>query len=195
MLNYKNKRGQFYLIVAVIVVVAVGGIVLMENYVQTSKKNTLYEVGEELRFESEKVIDYGVYKTVSETSISDLLTEFTELYTRYRGNERDLYFVFGNQDNLTVAGYVGSESETQEDEEALSIIKVKSLKGNEEFPSFEIEHDGVYAYKDYDLGGLEGNDIAVVVEDIDYHFNLGSGEYLYFVIMQKIDGEYYIVTE
>jgi hypothetical protein len=185
-----NKRGQFYLITAVVIIVAVGGVVIMRNYSRVSEKNLLYEVGEELSKESEYVLDYGVYNKTHFPDLNSLLTHFTELYTRYRGSERDLYFVFGNQTDLTVAGYKGSEGVS---EEVLSKISIKPLTGSETYEPLTINGDGDYASKDYEIDASKG--IIVVVEDIDYHFNLGSSEYFYFVIMQKIGGEHYIVTE
>ena len=102
----KKRKGQFYIVAAIIIVVVLSGIFLARNYIITEKEpREFYDLTEELDLESGKVIDYGIYKG---GDIPDLLDSFTDEYLNYSKNKIDAgdwIFVYGNSTDLEAVGY------------------------------------------------------------------------------------------
>ena len=70
-----NKRGQFYIIAAVIILLAVAGIVGLKTYTTaTPKPRTIQNMGDELKEESFRIVDYGIYNG---KDTNELLDNFT----------------------------------------------------------------------------------------------------------------------
>ena len=57
----KNKRGQFFLIATIIIVVIVVSLSVVFNYSTKSVSNSADELAKTLSIESEKVMDYALY--------------------------------------------------------------------------------------------------------------------------------------
>jgi hypothetical protein len=173
----KDKRGQFYLIAAIVLALVIIGIAAIVNY---SKKETdirLYDLGEELKIESANVLDFGVYNEFDETELNDLLEQLIISYIDYEGGGRSLYFIFGNMNNITVMGY-------QE------LAETVTITSGGENPLLITEESG-------DLWGSvdpAGNKVEISIGKIVYEFKLKRGENFYFVISQEIGGEDYVVT-
>lgn len=188
----RNKRGQFYIIGALIIIAIIAGLAATANYSKQKRFNELYDLGEELKIESEKVLDYGVYNKLDEIGMNELLTNFTKIYSKYKGNKRDLFFAFGNKEKLIIAGYVGENSGEIEKSEVLKKVKLKIPGQDTEYETLNINSQGNYTYKEYLLDNHKK--IILNVEEINYHFELGEGDYFYFIIAEKINEQHYIVT-
>jgi len=57
----RQKRGQFYLIAALIIIAVIIGFAGISNYIQKKEVIKLYDLGEELGIESQNVLDFGTY--------------------------------------------------------------------------------------------------------------------------------------
>ncbi len=169
----KQKRGQFYLIAAVIIMGIVIGIGSISNFAEKKSYNEIYDFGEELKIESEKVLDHGIY---NKKNIKSLLTDFTKDYANYTRGEKDLYFVFGNEDLISGVAYQYLSDET---------IYVNIGEGNEELIA-----DGEV----HEIGNPTGEEITIIIEEENYNFKLKKGENFYFIVSQEIGNEKYIVT-
>ncbi|MCF7910668.1 hypothetical protein K9L16_03280 [Candidatus Pacearchaeota archaeon] len=187
----KTKRGQFYLIAALIIIAVLIGFATTFNFAESIDRQELYDLGEELKIESELVLDYGVYQKLNDEGMDNLLLDFTEIYTQYKGDARDLFFAFGDQDRLTIAGYTDPETNEEELEEIRKTVILK-IPGEGEVGTLEIINSDNYTATSYDLN--KNKEIILNVDGINYYFTLGRGEYFYFIIAQKIGGEYYIFT-
>ena len=96
----KNRRGQFFIIISVIIIGLVAGLATITNSVQKQNLVSFNYVEEELKFESEKVIDYGISEN---QDLKVLLTSFTQDYSEY-SNADDFYYVFGGIQGITFVG-------------------------------------------------------------------------------------------
>ncbi|MEK9184612.1 MAG: hypothetical protein AAB866_00395, partial [Patescibacteria group bacterium] len=96
----KQKKGQFFLIISVVIIGLVAGLATITNSIQKQSDVKFYYVGEELKFESEKVIDYGL---ANNQDLKVLLTGFTQDYSEY-SNADNFYYVFGTTTEITFAG-------------------------------------------------------------------------------------------
>jgi len=184
-----QKRGQFYIIAVLIIVILIGIFLTSINYSKRTTFRELYEVGEELKIESDKILDYGVYKKLDDEGLDNLLTNFTKIYVKYKGNARDLFFVFGDENNLTIAGYV-SPSDTRETVREQVILKFPG--DSSPAGTLDIIDSNNYTASKYFLNSHK--DIIIDVKGINYYFTLHGGQYFYFIIAQKIDEQYFIVT-
>jgi hypothetical protein len=98
----KNKRGQFYLIAAILIITVIVGFVTIQNYSRKKSSVTLYDLGEELGIEIQNVMDYGTY---NDENLDTLFAEFIETYIDYVGVNKNIYFLFGNSESMNVKAY------------------------------------------------------------------------------------------
>ena len=98
----RGKKGQFYLVAAIIISVIVIGFVSMSNYSRRQETQTIQNVGEELSVESEKVLDYATSNNLDE---KQAMKDFVYNYTTYLRDGKDSYFLYGNTALITVVLY------------------------------------------------------------------------------------------
>jgi hypothetical protein len=166
-----NKKGQMYLIAAVIIVTIVLGFAAISNYSRTKNTIRLYNLKEDLEIASENVLEYGVYNEYNDEEMQDLIEDFIQLYTEYIGEGIEIYFVYGNRNLITIATYSDLDSIDIEDETILITSGEVTTKVFEP----------------------QGNKVVVQIESIEYEFDLKSGENFYFIISQEIGEEEHIV--
>ena len=174
-----HKRGQFYLISAIIIIGLIIVFAGVSNYLEKEEQTKIYDLKRDLEIESENVLAYGTYYSFGEDQMLNLLQGFIEAYAEY-GEVQKIIFIFGNREKITVLGYQQLENE---------II----LIGNGEEGEIELEliagADPSSAMYD-NPGGV----VIVSVGGVDYSFELREGENFYFIIAQEIEGEQYVVT-
>lgn len=168
----RNKAGQFYIIAAIILAAIIIGIAAVSNYSKKEKNVRLSDLKEELQIESANVLDYGTNNEFSEAQMYTLLNDFTQEYIASESGDKDLYFIFGDQDNISVKGYQKS-------------VHTVSLDGSTITTS-----SGSF------IGSLNpsGEEVNLSIDDNSYDFDLKAGENFYFVISQKVGGEEHVVT-
>src|SRR3989344_7030414 len=96
-----SKRGQFFLMAAIIIAGILFGITSITNVARGgSEQRAFYDLSEEVNFETKRVLDYGVY---NEKDLDSLLKGFLVEYADYIAQEKVL-FVFGNKDSENLKG-------------------------------------------------------------------------------------------
>ena len=169
-----GKKGQFYLITTIIIITIVASLITISNY-SRERTNIKYDyLGEELKIESRNVLDYGIKNN---ENLKEFLEDFTRTYSDY-SNAENSYFIFGNKNEITFAGYKRLSSGT---------VFIDAGSGNEALNL----NAGEYNSRNF-LNPAE--DIKVTVDEIEYNFMLKSGENFYFIISKEIDGEKYTFT-
>ncbi len=98
----KNKKAQFYLVAAIVLVTVTVAFITIANYSQKRTPVTIYDLGEELGIESQNVLDYG---TSQGGDMETLLTNFVEDYKVYAGESKNLYFIFGTEGDIQIKAY------------------------------------------------------------------------------------------
>jgi len=176
MVKRGDKTGQFYLIAAIILATLVIGIVTISNYARKESNVRLHELKEEIQIESAHVLDYGLYNKLSDAAFYSLLLTFTKDYINYQRKNKDLYFVFGDQNNITVTGYQETEKEV-----SVSSGSSQAIITNEagEF-----------------TGGInpETDIVILSIGENSYEFELNRGENFYFILSQEVNRGEYIIT-
>ncbi len=193
MIKINQKKGQFYLIAAIIIVGIVIGFAAVTNYYKRGgiSEKKVYFLSSELDIEGSYVVDYSVYRNQDST---ELLKKFAEEYGKYAGEDRSIFFVFGDKNKIVVATY--------EDYISGSITYTgggtpTTIGQNIEDKNFRSE-TCVSGNPDCDLS-INAEKITIYIkhdgEEIPYEFNLNEGENFYFVISQDIPGRGRIVLD
>lgn len=95
-----NKRGQFYLIAAMLIIAIILGLNAVSNYLNQKSNVRLEDLRKELKIEAGHVLDYGV------VSGDDELDDFTRKYSDYAGDEFEIYFITGEAGGIEAYKYV-----------------------------------------------------------------------------------------
>ena len=97
-----GKKGQFYLIAAIILATIIIGISVVVNYSKKQDSGNLENLKEELQIESENVLDYGAFHRFNDADMKTLLTDFSKNYITVKGDNKNLYFIFGKGEVLDI---------------------------------------------------------------------------------------------
>ncbi len=171
MIKRGNKKGQFYLIAAIIVIAIIAGIITTTNYVRVKNTKTynLDKMAQELGREVKYIEDWGIYNELSDDDMLQLVDTFLQDYSELTEEQQEsLIFVFGNENKIIIASY----NEAVLGSTGISISGVPLtmvLRGKE------------YTAKEYIP---EGKEIEVEVRGYEYKFTLEPGQNFYFVLRQ-----------
>ena len=98
---FNNKRAQFYILFAVLVIVIITGLVTTSNYARKVKKPVkFYDLSEDFEAETTKIIDYGIFSGEQQSSIDSLIDAFSAEYLEYvqkKDPNLELIYIFGNE--------------------------------------------------------------------------------------------------
>jgi len=179
----RGKKGQFYIIVAVALVVVIAGIITITNYATTAKRPAkFYDLSEDLGIESEKVVTYGIYK---EGYTGRVIEEFADSYSDYfdqMAGKGEKVFVYGNENNISMLVYT-------------NVTKGRISLGLGKDSPVYLDVEG----KDKKRTSLIpimlprlGEDIVINITNKEYKFTLSKGENFYFVLTKKIGNDTYV---
>ncbi len=87
-----KKKGQFYLLAAIVIIGVLVGFVAILNYGSKTSTINLYDLRENLGIESEAVMDY-----VKIHGENGEVEEFTEYFDTYVGQDAEVYFVTNSE--------------------------------------------------------------------------------------------------
>jgi hypothetical protein len=128
MLKKRKKRdvkAQFYLVATIIIVSLFLSFVAVLNYSIKRDNLIIYDLAEELNIEGGRVLDYE-----QKTGESVFENDFAKSYSYYVGNNRDIYFVYGEIGDIKGFRYNGENKVdlNPDEEEGKATIEVQ---GNE----------------------------------------------------------------
>lgn len=89
-----SKKGQMYLIAAIVIITLLVGFLVISNYSSKKEDVKIYQLAEELKIESGKVVDYGVLNDRTK------IKEFTKNFTDYAGKDIDIIYIVGVYEGL-----------------------------------------------------------------------------------------------
>jgi len=176
-----EKRGQFYLIAAIIIIIVIVSLSSVTNYIERRKEPAkFYDLSEELSEEGARVVDYGIYNEENITSLmSNFLDNYFVNYTTEK--EEEVVFVYGNENNITVMTYTN--------------ISTGEIAINYGTTSMNIRGAGRYqANRTTFTPGHEENKITVTILENNYEFTLKEGENFFFIITRTSGEERYVIT-
>jgi hypothetical protein len=181
-----NKRGQFYIIAAIIILLAVAGIIGVKTYTSTTPKpRTIQNMGDELKKESFRIVDYGIYNG---KNTNELLDKFTENYSSYflqKTNNANVIFVYGNNTDLYAVKYDSASTGS-----VSADIGGGGAAGWNTYTNFVNKTQIIIGSLPT---GTSGNKkVNVTIFKKEYDFDLKNNQMFYFVIVQEKEGEVYV---
>ena len=175
-----NKRGQFYILAAIIIVLAVSGIASVKTYAATKPEaRKIQDIGSELSEEGLRIVDYGIYNS---QNLTNLLNSFTDTeYAPYflkKTENTDVVFIYGDKTNLWGVRY---------NQESTGTISATIGGGVTDWEIVNTFADRTAITDD------DGDDIITVeLLGKSFDFDLKDNEMFYFLIAQGKEGETYI---
>jgi hypothetical protein len=107
-----NKRGQFFILAAVILIATLVTLSTTVNYATVNKEpGKFYDLSYEIKQEGGEVINYGVYQNESE--IKSIIENYTTDVGSYLGDsdpETEIFFIYGNRSGLIIENYAKQDT-------------------------------------------------------------------------------------
>ena len=169
----KNKRGQFFLMMSLVIIGLVAGLTGISNSVQEKTGVKFYRVSEELKYESDKAMDYAI---INNLEMKEVLTNFSKDYSQY-SNADEFYYIFGDTTEITFVGLNKKNSWT--------VVLDTGTPQNIVLTQNQFNV----------LTVLNPNaNIKITANGINYPFTLRQGKNFYFVVLKEIEGDVYTTT-
>jgi len=173
----KNKRGQYYLLAAALIILALSGLATVTTYsIVKTKPRTITDLGLELKEESVRIVDYGIY---SNKNITQVIENFTKedyaFYFLKKTYNTSVVFVYGNKTELYGLQYTP---------QATGTISA-SIGGGTNWNVVDV-------YVNKTKINVIGESVDVSLLGKKYNFKLKDNEMFYFVIAQEKEDEIYI---
>ena len=174
-----DKRGQFYFIAAIIIVLILFSLTSVSTYVIIkSEPHSIQDITTDLKRESYHVIEYGIY---NKEDLPSLLTKFSgedfgDYFLKKLGETSNILFVYGNKNGLQALQFDKSLS----GEVKLGSASWKNYKSN--IKTKEIKKEDITNKQSFEVEFL-GN---------TYPFVLRDNEMFYFVVVSEREGEIFV---
>ena len=172
-----NKRGQIFLMAAILITSVVIGLSTIDTEAEVMSPNeAFYDLSGEIGFETKRVLDYGVFQNSNPFAKID---DFFNEYIDYIGREQ-VVLIVGNAGEMKVYHYVT-------DNAGQVGINLGGVDVTNSITITDIEERDATIGKD---GGI----VKVTINEIDYEFTLRKGENFFFVIIKHEDDEKFVAT-
>jgi hypothetical protein len=182
MIKRGNKRAQYFLISAIIIVLILSGFASIKTYaIIHSEPKQIKELNSELNEEGIRIIDYGIYE---KKNLSSLLTNFTgnefAPYFLQKTSATNILFIYGDSAQVELLQYNPEDTGTVSATIGSGTINWKTAS--------------IYAnITSIDVSSLIDNKVKVNIFNKSYEFNVGQGQVFYFLIEEEKSGEVYIM--
>lgn len=177
-----NKRGQFFLMAAFIIVGIIAGLASVVNIATVNPDRLgFYDLSKEVGYETKYLVDYGVYNAYDENAKDELVRGFLEKYSNYIGEDRAV-FLYGNANGMKALyfkKFVGTVGIETQEVNGVLIIPVGGIAGQ------EVEAKITNSGNDF---------VTVEIEGADYTFELKPGENFFSVIIKIEGGEQFVAS-
>jgi hypothetical protein len=173
-----NKRGQVFLIAALLIVLIAISITSLGTFASASPQpKIISDLKSDLERESSEIIDYGIYNN---QNLEDLTDQFIEEkfspYFFQKTDNSNIIFVYGNKTNLKAVKY---------NTESTGTISA-NIGGN-----INWINSGIFT-QEIKITDTTSGTTTVTLLNRDYIFKLREHEMFYFIIIQQKENEIYI---
>jgi hypothetical protein len=189
----RGKRGQFFILAAVILSILVVSLVSVGNYVSVSSEpEKFYDLSEQIKEESARVIDYGVFTGEDIEVKLDNFSEVVAENIKYQDPDLNFVFVYGNSNNLTIKNYGVDDASFDNTitDGAYEGVRSKIVL---DIGGFKVEQGITNNLGDYSNSWKAnrnplGENVVVKVNDQEYNFPLGKRQQ-FLIILSKDKGD------
>jgi len=192
-----SKRGQFFLLAAVVISVVVISLGVTTNRAVVKKEPVnFYDFSYEVEREAGEVLDYEIYSDIDGGS----LDEFVQLLAteiRDRDPDANFMFIYGDNTEMNLRNYGAAEAfagGTLVPGASEGVISTICIGGycqdvNEVISDFD-EGVGYIQLDESDMAGSD--DIVVTVEGHDFSFPISRHRQVIFVIQKGVGDESFV---
>jgi len=99
-----NKRGQFYLLAAIVIIVLAVAIFSVSNFSKTKEEPRVEELGKQLQLESQKFLEYSAKSGVYDYD------QFGKNFSDYVGEDVEIYYYTFNNSGCLNRGFYFNET-------------------------------------------------------------------------------------
>jgi hypothetical protein len=171
----RNKKAQIYLVTAIIIVMVLSGIASIKTYaIATEQPRKITDISSELKEESYRIIDYGIYNN---ENLNTLLDSFDSNYSEYflkKTENTNIVFIYGNKSDLYSVQY----NEAYTGSVFATIGGVAPVWSAEDLTIINKTKINFY-----------NNMVNVNILNKTFNFSVKDNEMFYFLITQEKDGE------
>ncbi len=173
-----NKRGQVFLMAALIIAGILISVVRISNESTTlDEPEAFFDLSDEISFETKRVLDYGVINGPG-IDVSELASQLLNNYSEAIGNQ-DVAFVYGNAVTGVYAYYYQSIQVVAVTLFDGVVVPITIQSGSQ----IEAEYSSL------------SNTATIRIDGVDYTFNLKPGQNFYFVLAKDEGGEKFVTVE
>jgi len=184
-----NKRGQFYLIASILIIIAVFSIVNIRIAPVQAAEIDLTGLVNELELETGYVVSHGVYNHRDDENMQVLMDKWLEDYFYYSKEEiekGEFVFIYGDEDGANAAIYSNVDS-------SIISLDVTGQNTGGGITGFIV---GDWNRKKEEISPRNDGKISVkLLDEHIYEFDLKEGENFFFVISKERDEGRVIVKE
>jgi len=192
-----SKRGQFFLLAAVIISAVVISLGISANWADVNREpENFYDFSYDVARESGAVIDYEIYTNVA----GGKLEEFVDLLVadiRDRDPDANFLFIYGNSSNLVLKNY-GTEDVVAGGEEVPgggavieSVIYLGAVGTTVTDYSYSFDEDvSIKVYENLDVDAV----INLTISGYDFEFPVTENKQVIFVMQKEVDDESFVAV-
>ena len=170
-----NKRGQFYFVSALVIILIIISFIVLNNYTNKSKNTELKDLQEELNLEIKRTLEYSANFELTDNETQTVFTNFSSNYILKIGSNKNVVFMFGKENgNLVLKGNRIEDSENITIETGNSTTNV---------------NEGAFE----ETISTSGSDVTLTSGDNEYVFDLLEGQNFYYFITKEYKGEKQII--
>lgn len=172
-----NKRGQFYLITAVFVILILFGTSSVVTYTSVKPEpKTITDISNDLNRETYKIVEYGIFNGVNREDLTKIESKFAgEDISKYivkKSEDANIVFVYGDKNDIN----------------AISVGKENT--GNIAIANSNFGTNNEYSFKTKPI--VKDGLVKVKVLNKEYDFKIKENEMFYFLIVKEKDGEIFV---
>ncbi|NPE26501.1 hypothetical protein HNV12_00685 [Methanococcoides sp. SA1] len=191
-----NKRGQFFLLAAVIISVVVLSLGVTTNQAVFSEEpENFYDFSYEVTRESGAIIDYEVYAGFDDGANLDQFIELLSEDIKERSPDSDFMFIYGDEDEIKLKNYGRKDVSVGDD------VVIGSNEGSNKVCFKNFCNDISTSTSDFDgasyvfeKGDILGDEIIVDLSGNEFRFPISKNKQVLFIMEKDIGDEKFIAA-
>jgi hypothetical protein len=194
-----NKRGQFFLLAAVILSVVLVSLSTTVNYANTNKEpDKFYDLSYEIKQEGGEVINYGVYSSQDINGVVQTYTNNVSQYIADMDPDTEIYFIYGNSSSVIVDNYaktgVNGGLGCAERINSTTMLNLGGTSVSSGLKPVSVGDSGLSCIQTVNLSG-NSNKLNLKISNQTYNFALTSDQQFLIITKKKVGNETYIDSQ
>lgn len=172
-IKYKpfGKKGQFYMIAALVLISLFIAISTVNNTFFTKDNGSIDGLINELKIEKGQTLDYISFHGLTGNEANDIFSNFSKSYLKKIGEDKNSVFIFGNSTSVT-------------------ILLNKTISTNINYSTGDVDSE-ILVSETYTE--IVDSKIKITIDDSEHEFEFYEGQNIYYLIDYSYNEERYIL--